>query len=119
MTEELKSNPREERIQETPAKQASIDSWEKLDDLLGLPYCRINSGESMDVTFLDNDPTEKTSSIKGRDFPVFELMISSGGRKMVLSVTSKGLLRQIRAAAMIAPLSGRTFTISATGDGMQ
>jgi hypothetical protein len=119
MKEENKSSSQEERTQETPAKQARIDSWNKVDTVLGLPYCKINSGESKEVTFLDNDPTDKTSFIKGREVISIEFQVDCGGRDMTLSVTSKGLLRQIRDAAMIASLRGRTFTISASGDGMQ
>jgi hypothetical protein len=99
-------------------------SWiEEYEKSKSSKYLKHLSGIPIEVTFLSNDPEVKEFSKDEKQIKCYEwrgkTVDESGSRETIESVTSSRLVKLIIAEAKKAPLTGRTFTITAIGDGLQ
>jgi hypothetical protein len=86
-------------------------------------FVKNKPGVPVETEFLSNEPEKKEFTKDGKtitswNFPV-KVMESGKQREKTLSVTSSRLMRLIIEEARKAPLQGRTFIITAIGDGLQ
>ncbi|MGD0951043.1 MAG: hypothetical protein ABR985_01385 [Methanotrichaceae archaeon] len=86
-------------------------------------YVKHKSGVPIEVEFLSDVPEPREFMKDGKQITSwnFSVKVNEGGklRDKTESVTSSRLMRLIIEEAKKAPLSGRTFTITAIGDGLQ
>ena len=86
-------------------------------------YVRHLSGVPVDVEFLSNEPERRVFTKEGKEIVSwnFPVRVNESGklREKTESVTSSRLMNLIIEEAKKAPLQGRTFIITAIGDGLQ
>ncbi len=86
-------------------------------------FVKHRSGVPIVVEFLSNEPEKNVFVKDGKEIVSwnFPVKVNESGklREKTESVTSTRLMRLIIEEAKKAPLKGRTFTITAIGDGLQ
>lgn len=86
-------------------------------------YVRHLSGVPVDEEFLSNEPERRVFTKEGKEITSwnFPVRVNESGklREKTESITSSRLMNLIIVEAKKASLQGRTFTITAIGDGLQ